>query len=182
MRCAALTGATMVATVAAKEALESGTPATDDPQRTGSAPEFHGVRVDRLVRDGETVALGSLRLTAHATFGHAPGSTSWSWRACAGTICHRLVYADSVSAVAAEGYRFSDHPTYVAKFRASLATIARLPCDLIITPHPAASNLYERLAGKAPLSSATACAAYAATGRAKLDQRLAGENTTPARR
>jgi metallo-beta-lactamase class B len=165
----------MVATTAARAALESGVPAAADPQRTGSKPEFAGVRVDRTVRDGEVVTLGSLRLTAHATPGHAPGSTSWSWRSCEGGTCRRIVYADSVSAIAADGYRFSAHPGYVAAFRRSLATIARLPCDLLVTPHPAASDLYDRLAGKAPLSSAGACAAYAATGRAKLDQRLAGE-------
>lgn len=170
-----LTGATMIATPGSKAALESGIPASDDPQRTGGTPEFRGVTVDRTVRDGETVALGSLRLTAHATPGHAPGSTSWSWRSCEGRTCRRVVYADSVSAISTDGYRFSRHPAYVAAFRASLAKIARLPCDLIITPHPSASNLYERLAGKAPLGSRTACASYAATGAANLDRRLAGE-------
>lgn len=170
------TGATMVAATAAKAGLESGVAALDDPQRTASTPDFAGVRVDRTVRDGEVVALGTLRLTAHATPGHSPGSTSWSWRSCQGTTCRRLVYADSVSAISSDDYRFSQHPAYVAAFRASLAKIASLPCDLIITPHPAASDLYERLAGKAPLVSATACASYAAAGRAKLNQRLASEN------
>lgn len=169
------TGATMVATAAAKAALESGIPAADDPQRTGGAMEFGGVRVDRTVRDGEVVALGSLRLTAHATPGHSPGSTSWSWRSCDGRNCQRIVYADSVSAISSDDYRFSRHPAYVAAFRASLAKIAKLPCDLIITPHPAASDLYGRLAGRARLVSTAACTAYAAAGRAKLDQRLASE-------
>ena len=172
------TGATMVATAAARAALESGVPAADDPQRDGDAPQFAGVRVGRVVRDGEIVSLGSLRLTAHATPGHAPGSTSWSWRSCAGRTCHDIVYADSVTAISNGPYRFTDHPAYVAAFRAGMARIARLRCDLIITPHPDASDLYGRLAGKAPLSSAGACAAYAAGGRAKLDRRLASEAAT----
>lgn len=169
------TRATMIATAASRAALESGVPAVDDPQRNGSAPRFRGVRVGRIVRDGEIVRLGSLRLTAHATPGHAPGSTSWSWRSCQGETCHDVVYADSVSAVSSDTYRFTDHPAYVETFRASIAKIARLPCDLIITPHPEASGLYDRLAGNAPLSSSTACAAYAAAGRASLDRRLADE-------
>ena len=172
-------GATMVATAAARAALESGVPAMDDPQRHGGEPEFRGVRVDRTVRNGEVVALGSLRLTAHATPGHAPGSTSWSWRSCEGGTCHQMVYADSVSAIAADDYRFARHSAYVAAFRMSLDKIARLPCDLIITPHPAASRLYERLAGHAPLSSPTACASYAATGRVNLDRVLANEAKAP---
>jgi metallo-beta-lactamase class B len=169
------TGATMVSTAAARAALESGVPAPDDPQRHGDAPEFRGVRVDRTVADGEVVRLGSLRLTAHTTPGHAPGSTSWSWRSCEGKVCHQLVYADSLSAISAGAYRFSDHPAYVSAFRASIAKIAALPCDLIVTPHPGASDLYERLAGKAPLADRGACASYAAAGRAALDRRLASE-------
>lgn len=171
----ARTGATMVATAAAKAPLETGVAAIGDPQRTDGAPAFRGVRVDRVVRDGEIVTLGSLRLTAHATPAHAPGSTSWSWRACADRVCRRIVYADSVSAIASGSYRFVDHPAYVATFRRTLATIARLPCDLLITPHPGASALYERLAGIAPLAAPNACAAYAAAAGGALDAQLAGE-------
>jgi len=173
------TGATMVATTASRAALESGVPADTDPQRKGGKPQFRGVQVDRIVRDGEVVQLGSIRLTAHTTPGHAPGSTSWSWRSCEGATCHDVVYADSVSAISSRRYRFVDHPAYVETFRSSIAKIGRLSCDLIITPHPAASNFYDRLAGKAPLSSSTACVAYAAAGRAKLDQRMAQEAGSP---
>lgn len=168
------TGATLIATAVARPALESGSPTADDPQK-GLLPDFPGARVGRVVRDGEIVRLGPLRLTAHATPGHAPGSTSWSWTSCAGKTCRRVVYADSLSAVSADGYRFADHPAYVATLRASIAKIGRLPCDLVITPHPAASDLYERLAGKKPLSDKAACANYAAASNAKLDQRLAEE-------
>jgi metallo-beta-lactamase class B len=172
------TGATMVATAAARPVLESGVPAADDPQR-GGLPSFAGVPVGRIVRDGEVVTLGPLRLTAHATFGHAPGSTSWTWRACEARMCRSIVYADSLSAISADGYRFADHPAYVARFRASLAKVARLPCDIVITPHPSASDLYARLGGAAPLVDRNGCAAYAAAARAKLDQRLAEERKLP---
>ena len=169
------TGATMVAMSAARTSLETGIPASSDPQRSGNAPEFRGVRVDRIVRDGEVLKLGALRLTAHATPGHSPGGTSWSWRSCADGICHQLAYVDSVSAVSTGPYRFSDHPAYVAVLRATLDRITTLPCDFIITPHPAASSLYERLAGLVPLHSMAACASYAAAGRANLDRRMLQE-------
>lgn len=168
------TGARVLARAAGRTALQTGIPAADDPQRTG-LPRFAGVTVDGRVRDGQVVTLGPLRLTAHATPGHVAGSTSWSWTSCAGARCHAMVYADSVRATAAGRYRFSDHPAYVAAFRASLATIAHLPCDLLVTPHPSASDLYERLAGTMPLSSASACVTYAADNRALLDRKLAEE-------
>ncbi|MBJ7443769.1 MAG: subclass B3 metallo-beta-lactamase [Sphingobium sp.] len=175
------TGATLIASAAARPMLESGTPARDDPQR-GNIPDFAGARVGRIVKDGETIALGSLRLTAHLTPGHSPGGTSWSWAACAGKSCRRIVYADSLSAVAADAYRFADHPAYVARLRATIAKVAALRCDLLITPHPASSSLYDRLAGKAPLIDSKACATYAANARKTLDQRLAREAASVRRR
>ncbi|TXC72272.1 subclass B3 metallo-beta-lactamase [Sphingomonas ginsenosidivorax] len=169
-----LTGATMVATAAARGVLESGAPAVDDPQR-GGLPPFAGVRVGRLVRDGEMVTLGPVRLTAHTTPGHSPGGTSWTWRSCDAGVCRAMVYADSLSAISADGYRFTDHPAYVATFRTTLAKVAALPCDILVTPHPGASDLYARLAGTTPLVDRRGCAAYAAAAGAKLDKRLADE-------
>ncbi len=175
------TGATVVAMAAARTVLESGIPAKDDPQAKG-IDGFAGVPVGRIVRDGEMVALGPLRLTAHATPGHSPGGTSWSWRSCAGAACQDIVYADSLSAVASDGYRFTDHPAYVARLRATIAKVARLRCDLVVTPHPAASDLYARMAGTMPLVDRRGCARYAAAADAKLDARLATEARAPARK
>jgi metallo-beta-lactamase class B len=169
-----LTGARVAARAEAKAALESGRTPADDPQ-AGIIPDFKGVGVDRVVTDGETVRVGALALTAHATPGHTSGSTSWSWRSCEGRACRTFVYADSLTAVSADAYRFSDHPARVAPFRATFARVAGLPCDVLLTPHPGASNLFPRLAGKAPLADAGACAAYADAARKRLDERLARE-------
>lgn len=177
---ARLTGARVAATAANAAVLATGTPARDDPQ-AGELSGFTPVRSSRILGDGEVLRLGPIAITAHATPGHSPGSTSWTWRSCEGAVCRRLAYADSVSAVSAPGYRFTDHPAYVARFRQALATVAGLDCDLVITPHPAASGLFDRLAGKAPLAAARACQAYAAQGTAGLDARLAREATGPAR-
>jgi metallo-beta-lactamase class B len=168
------TGARLMVLPGAKYAVESGLLAPDDPQ-FGLWPPFPPARVDALLRDGQTVSVGPLKLTAHSTFGHVRGSTSWTWKACEGDICHRIVYADSTTAVSAPAYRFSDHPDYVARFRASLRKIARLRCDILITPHPAVSNLYARLAGQAPLVDPRGCADYAASASRKLDERLSSE-------
>ncbi len=169
------TGATMVARAAERASLESGVMAAEDPQRDDGAPKFPGVPVDRVLRDGEVVRLDALRLTAHATPGHAPGGTSWTWRSREGAVCHAIAYADSLSAVLIEGYRFGDHPARIAALRASFATVAALPCDTVVTPHPAASDLYARLASQAPLVDPQGCARLAATSAAKLDERLRAE-------
>lgn len=169
-----MTGARLLARAPARAALESGEAAAGDPQ-LGLNPKFPGARVDGIVADGEVVRLGPLALTVHATPGHTPGSTSWSWRSCDGAECRSIVYADSISALSNDSYRFSDHPAYVAAFRAGLDRLAALDCDILITPHPGASDFHARLGGAAPLVDANACARYAAAGRARLDARLAKE-------
>lgn len=169
-----LTGARLLVMPEAKYALETGLLAPDDPQ-LGLYPPFPAARVDGLLRDRQKVSLGPLKLTAHSTFGHVRGSTSWTWRSCDGRTCRSMVYADSVTAAAAPGYRFSGNPRHVKRFRASLRKISRLRCDILITPHPAASNLYARLAGEAPLVDPHGCSDYAKAAESRLDERLAGE-------
>ncbi len=169
-----LTGARLVARAEARAVLESGRTDPADPQ-AGTIPDFEGAAVDQLIRDGGTIRIGSVVLTAHATPGHTPGGTSWSWRTCAQANCHTIVYADSISAVGPDSYRFAEHPARVAPFRTSFAKVAALRCDLLITPHPGASNLFARMAGEAPLRDRNACRAYAEAGRERLDGRLAQE-------
>jgi metallo-beta-lactamase class B len=167
------TGATVMARRVAFNPFETGTVLQSDPQV--GLPRFPGSQVGRILRNGAVVDLGPLALTAHATPGHAPGGTSWTWRSCEGTRCVNIVYADSVSAVSNDTYRFSDRPRYVAAFRSTLAKIARMPCDLLITPHPASSEFIERLEGKAPLIGSGQCRAYAVRGLQALEDRLAKE-------
>jgi metallo-beta-lactamase class B len=170
----ATTGATVVARAPARAALESGRVDADDPQ-AAIASRFPGVKVDRLVADGEVVRVGKHSFTAHATPGHTTGGTSWSWRSCEGGKCLALVFADSLNAVSADSYRFSAHPPRVAMFRASFAKVAALDCGLLITGHPGGSGLFERFAGKRKLVDGSACRAYAAGAAKRLDDRLASE-------
>ena len=141
---------TVMAMPAAFVAYETGAVAKEDPQFDLHEP-FPGSKVGMLLADGFVVRLAPLSLTAWATPGHAPGSTSWSWRSCEGRRCLNFVYADSISAVSSDTYKYSKHRRYVVTFRDSIRNIGRLRCDVLITPHPGASNLYDRLAGKAPL-------------------------------
>jgi len=39
---------------------------------------FPPVQVDRVIHDGDVVALGGVKLTAHLTAGHTPGNTTWT--------------------------------------------------------------------------------------------------------
>jgi metallo-beta-lactamase class B len=169
-----LTGAQVVARAEARAVLESGKVDPADPQ-SGTIPGFEGFRVDRVVEDGDEIGRGYSRITAHPTPGHTAGSTSWRWDSCENRVCHGFVYADSLSAVGPATYRFTGHPELIARFRSSFDRIKSLWCDILVTPHPSASNLFPRLAGAAPLVDPAGCRRYAEAARARLEQRLASE-------
>jgi metallo-beta-lactamase class B len=168
------TGAPVLALAAATTTLRRGASDRGDPQ-FADLGKFPPVANVREIADGQTVRLGELALTAHATPGHSPGSTSWTWRSCEGARCAGITYADSLTALADAQYRHGDHPDYLAAFRRSIDAVAALPCDLLLTPHPMASDLPARLDGKAPLIDPTACKRYADAARTSLQQRLEKE-------
>lgn len=169
-----LTGAELLASPAAAAVLRTGVPGADDPQ-AGSLKPFPAAHVDRTIRDGEMIRIGNSVLTAVTTPGHTPGALTWHWGSCDGGICRQIVYADSLTPVSSDKYRFSDHPAYVQAFRASLAKVAALDCDILLTPHPSASKLPDRFALRVPLEDRNACRDYAASLTKQLDDRLAKE-------
>ncbi len=171
-------GARLLALPAAAAVLGSGRAAPEDPQAAVLEP-MPPVVVAGTIRDGEVVRLGAIAITATATPGHTAGATSFTWRACDGADCRQVAYLDSLSAVSARGYRFSDHPELVATFRASFARVADLPCDIALTPHPGSSAMSARIAAPGGLVDAAGCRTYAQTMSTRLDQRLASEEAAP---
>lgn len=170
-----ISGAKFAVREAARKGMETGLPLEDDPQH-GVHPAFPGIKADMIVADGDTLRIGDQALTVIATPGHTPGGTSYSWKACEKGVCRRVIYADSLNAVSAEQYRFSDHPEYVATLRSSMARIEAIEdCEILISPHPFQSDLFDRLAGEKPLIDPTMCNKYVTAARQRLDDRLAKE-------
>jgi metallo-beta-lactamase class B len=177
-----LSGATVLASPASLQVLANGQPDPADPQYPNLAP-MTPVAPTRVVRDGETVHLGPLAVTAHFTPGHTKGGTSWTWQAEEKGRSVNVVYADSLNALAAEGRRFSGNPLYPeaqADVERSIATMEALRCDVLIAAHPEASGLWERKAKQPALGDAAfidtdACRNYTAKARATLARTLAAE-------
>lgn len=170
-----ISGAKFAVREAARIAMETGLPQGDDPQHE-LHPAFPGIKAELIIGDGETLRLGKQSITVIATPGHSPGGASYTWKSCDQSNCRRIVYADSLNAVSADKYRFSDHPAYVATLRISMARIEAIKdCDIMISPHPFQSDFFERLAGEAPLVDQGRCKQYAAAARTRLDGRLAKE-------
>lgn len=178
-----LSGALVVASSSAALALAAGQVGPDDPQH-GEASPYPPVPDMRLAHDRENFAAGTLEVTAHVTPGHTPGGLSWSWRSCEGKVCANIVFADSLNPVARKGFKFGasdDYPNALADFERSFATLAALPCDILLSAHPDFSDMWGKLAkpreaGKNPLVDPEACRKYVAGARDSLAKRLALEH------
>ena len=174
--------ATVLAGKAAVRALETGRSSPDDPQ-AGYHARYHGVGPVKGVSDGYRITLGGTTVTAVATLGHTPGSTSWTWQSCEQGECKRVVFAASLSPISAEGYLFTDpaHASDYDGFRRSFATMKALPCDILISAHPFQSGGDEKArklrngAEPNPFIDPNACRAYAADFEKQFDQRIADE-------
>ena len=173
-----LTGARAAASASSAKVLTSGESGPDDPQYS-ILPPIDRLRNVDVVREGEVVKVGSLIARPHMTPGHTPGGTTWTWKSCEGARCLDVVYADSISPVAADGFKYTSSPMLKA-FEHTFAAFETIRCDILLTPHPAFSRVFERLAareaGKADaFVDPGACKAYAAVGRKNLATRLATE-------
>ena len=178
-------GAQIIASAADTALLGRG--GHDDPEYGNRFP-FAPVQVARTVTDGESLHLGDLVLTAHATPGHTRGNTTWTWMSCENQRCLHMVDVGSLSA---PGYKLIGNPEYrdiVGDFEHSFAVVEALPCDIALAPHPGVVHFWERVAKREEgdvnaLIDTTACRAAATDARATLEQQLAKQraDTAPAR-
>jgi metallo-beta-lactamase class B len=181
------TKATVLASPKTAQALALGEPVPEDPQaalRPGDRfPKAENVRV---VKDGEPIAFGGVTIVPHIVPGHTPGATTWTWQSCEGTRCLNMVYADSISSISNDGFRFTGdatHPSLVESFRASIRKVAALPCDIMVSTHPSASNMDEKLKKRAamkpgdadPFIQPDACRVLADGAMKALDARVKAE-------
>ena len=127
------TGAQVVAGEADKPLLEGG-------YYPGAQEEtvlaFPPVKVDRTVREGDTVMVGNVTLTAHETPGHSPGCTSWAFSVKDGDATRSvLIFCSGTVAL----NRLVAKPTYpgiVDDYRKTFARAKEIKADILLAPHP----------------------------------------------
>lgn len=162
------TGARLAASAESAVLLARG---GSDDIHYGDDLTFPAVQTDRILMDGESVELGGMRLTAHFTPGHTPGSTSWTWTDRRDGKDVRIAYVDSLSS---PGYKLignARYPRIVDDYRRTFAVVRGLPCDLLLTPHPGASGWTPENAA-APHPEPMTCREYADEAERNLDAEL----------
>jgi metallo-beta-lactamase class B len=105
--------------------------------------------IDRVLHDGDEVALGGSTLTAHLTAGHTKGCTTWSMKASEAGKTYDVVVVCSVGWN--PGYVLvnnKEYPQIADDYVRSFATLRKLPCDIFLGAHGAFYDLegkYARL-------------------------------------
>jgi metallo-beta-lactamase class B len=88
------------------------------------------IRVDRRFKDGDTIRLGPLALTAHITGGHTRGCTSWSFQVRDGDRVLNVVSACDLGRLGGMQY-----PEQKADLERSFRVLRSLPVDIWVTCH-----------------------------------------------
>lgn len=168
-------GAVVVASAKGAKVLEAGVIGKDDAQYDPTQdPRIDKIASVKTVGEGEVLRLGPLAITAHMTPGHTPGGTTWTWTSCDQGRCLNMVYADSLTPVSADNFRYSDDPARVAQFKATIAKVGALKCDVVVSTHPGFTDLQEKLAANNFIDPA-GCRTYADAANKRLDARLESE-------
>ena len=87
-------------------------------------------RVDHVFKDGDTIRVGPLALTAHLTGGHTRGCTSWSF-----TVHDKGRVLNVVSACDLEPLSMSRYPEQKDDIERSIRLLRSLPADIWVTCH-----------------------------------------------
>lgn len=88
-------------------AMESG---DRDDFKYGNDLTYPGVKVDRILRDGDTVSLGDVLLTAYHTPGHTRGATTWIANLVIDGKAYVVAFPDGAGFN--PGYRVAKNPSY----------------------------------------------------------------------
>ncbi|MBO0857627.1 MAG: subclass B3 metallo-beta-lactamase [Chloracidobacterium sp.] len=138
-----LTGAKLMATEADAALLARG--GKGDFQ-WGDKYSYKPVKTDRVLRDGDQVELGEVRLTARLTPGHTKGSATWTMKVDEEGKQYDVVFSTSVSAPGYNLVNNDKYPNIVDDYRRTFQILKSLPCDVFLGPHAEFFSMKEKMA------------------------------------
>ena len=100
-------------------------------------------RVDYRFKDGETISVGPVEVTAHVTPGHTRGCTSYSFRVRDGD--RNLTVVSACSLVVLQGLRYEG---YAADMAFSIQRLRGIPADIWVTSHARLFGRYRKFAAR----------------------------------
>jgi metallo-beta-lactamase class B len=104
---------------------------------------YPATRVDHRFKDGDTIRVGPIALTAHITGGHSRGCTSWSFPVRDGDRVLNVVSACELVVLAAMRY-----PEQRADLERSFRVLRSLPADIWVTAHARQWGRYRKFVAR----------------------------------
>ncbi|HEX2270251.1 MAG TPA: subclass B3 metallo-beta-lactamase [Pyrinomonadaceae bacterium] len=136
-----LTNAKLMVSEADAEVLARG--GKNDPN-FGDRFAFDPVTADRKLRDGDTVQLGDVTMTARLTPGHTKGCTTWTMKVREGSKSYDVVIIGSTTV---PGYKLignAGYPNIAGDYESTFKLLKTLPCDVFLAPHGSFFALHEK--------------------------------------
>jgi metallo-beta-lactamase class B len=133
--------------------------------------------IDRILRDGDEVALGGTALVAHLTPGHTRGCTTWTMKALEGRKSYNVMFGCSLRPPGVVT------PAIAAEFNRSFKLVRALPCDVQLGDHGAQYNMQQKFArvrtgGRNPFIEPATCTLEADIEEAMFRAILAEQQKT----
>jgi metallo-beta-lactamase class B len=103
----------------------------------GDAHPFPAAKVDRRLKDGDTVTLGKLTLHAHVTPGHTRGCTTWAFDVTENG--RPLHVAEMCGLTVLDTTKLVGNPKYpdiVADYERTFAAMRKISVDIFLGAHP----------------------------------------------
>jgi metallo-beta-lactamase class B len=104
-------------------------------------------KVDRVLKDGDTVTLGGVTLTAHLTPGHTRGCTTWTMKAKDRGKTYDVVIVGSPNVN--PGFQLvdnKDYPEMAADYARTFKVLKALHCDIFLGAHGNYYGMVEKVA------------------------------------
>jgi metallo-beta-lactamase class B len=105
---------------------------------------YPAARVDHRFKDGDTIRVGPIALTAHITAGHTRGCTSWSFPVRDNGRVLNVVSVCDTGVLATSRY-----PEQAADRERSIRVLRSLPADIWVTNHARAWGRYRKFVASA---------------------------------
>jgi metallo-beta-lactamase class B len=121
--------------------------AEDVPALQAMMPGGKSHPVDKILHDGDQVALGGTTLVAHLTPGHTRGDTTWTMKAQDSGKSYDVVIIGSLGVN--PGLKLVNNPAdpqIVEEFTRAFQVSRSLPCDIPLGSHPGMYNMKEKYA------------------------------------
>jgi metallo-beta-lactamase class B len=101
----------------------------------GDKGPFPAAKVDRVLRDKDTVELGGVKMIARITPGHTKGNTTWTMKVQEDGKELDVVFAGSTTVPGYKLLNNSLYPNIVEDYARSFALLKSLKCDVLLGPH-----------------------------------------------